>query len=528
MGTKRRRWEEFIGGDKVQVSDSGGKVGLYNIGNTCFMNTALQCLAHLDPFVAYFLSGKYREEINMTSPLSTRGEFVCAFAGLLQELWQKPQPAVRPSSLREVLQRRAPHLFDCYEQQDTQEFLAFCLDQLHEDLNRVERPPKPKTEREEEAEEKRQEGLDEEFVAALSWMQYLERGKSFLVDLFQGQLRSALTCRSCGHRARRFEAFLYLTVPVERTGSMGSVAQAIEKYLETEELSGDERWKCPKCKRKVDASKKMDIWKLPPVLVLHLKRFEFDMRRMRFGKIDKLLTCPLSLDLSGYVASPQREHSVYDIVAVANHIGPFGSGHYTAACQVSSLGREVGDWYCFNDDRVKPISANRVVGKDAYVIFLVRRAGEGQAMIRRQSASLPEVWPHFVSSRNSKVLDFYHGREADDGLVEASVKSSSSSEHAPPPQASLLAERASPSSSSAAGAPSAGRAKARPASGSRARSAARATKASAGTRVAPEPRPEASSASSASSPIAAGAGGLRRPVAAGKRPASKARSPVKM
>eukprot|EP00429_Kryptoperidinium_foliaceum_P000294 CAMPEP_0176021834 /NCGR_PEP_ID=MMETSP0120_2-20121206/10614_1 /TAXON_ID=160619 /ORGANISM="Kryptoperidinium foliaceum, Strain CCMP 1326" /LENGTH=418 /DNA_ID=CAMNT_0017354961 /DNA_START=78 /DNA_END=1330 /DNA_ORIENTATION=- len=411
--TKRRRWEEFIGGDRVSFSDGAGKVGLHNMGNTCFMNAALQCLAHLDPFIAYFLTGKYREEINLTSPLSTRGEFVCAFADLLQEMWQKPQSAVRPRLLREVLQRRAPHLFDQYEQQDAHEFLVFCLDQLHEDLNRVAHAPKPRTEKEDEAEEKRQEGLEEEFVAALSWMQYLERGKSFLVDLFQGQLRSSLTCSSCSHRARRFEAFLYLTVPVERRGSMNSVVQAIEKYLESEELSGDERWLCPKCKRKVDASKKIDIWKLPPVLVLHLKRFEFDPRRMRFGKIDKHLTCPLTIDLSGFVASPQREHCVYDVVAVANHIGPFGSGHYTACCQVSTVGREAVGWYAFNDDRVRQVSSSKAIGKDAYVIFLVRRAGEGQA-IHRQSMSLPEVWPHFVSSRNSKVLDFFHHRCDDD------------------------------------------------------------------------------------------------------------------
>jgi ubiquitin C-terminal hydrolase len=65
-----------------------GHAGLYNIGNTCYMNSSLQCLAHTVPFIIHYLSGKYREEINESNPLGCGGKLARAFGDLMMELWQ--------------------------------------------------------------------------------------------------------------------------------------------------------------------------------------------------------------------------------------------------------------------------------------------------------------------------------------------------------------------------------------------------------------------------------------------------------
>lgn len=269
-----------------------------------------------------------------------------------------------------------------------QEFLAFCLDGLHEDLNLA------VAERLGETEDEDEDGVaHEEYVAAVSWMRHLERGKSFLVDLFQGQLRSSLVCGVCGCRSRRFEPFLHLSMPVAKRG-MSKVTDALEQFLREEMLVGDEQWFCPKCKVKVDAMMKIDLWKLPPILLMHLKRFEFDMATQTFDNLKCVLDAPLTLDLSSFVSSPQREHATYDVVAVADHHGEFGSGHYTASCCLrTSVGRS---WLRFSDAAVTEVSPAEVISKNAYVIFLVRSAGRGQE-VKRQTVSLPEVWPHWVS-----------------------------------------------------------------------------------------------------------------------------------
>eukprot|EP00928_Gymnodinium_smaydae_P047186 TRINITY_DN31478_c0_g1_i1.p1 TRINITY_DN31478_c0_g1~~TRINITY_DN31478_c0_g1_i1.p1 ORF type:complete len:499 (-),score=133.21 TRINITY_DN31478_c0_g1_i1:175-1605(-) len=397
----------------VKFSKRAGKVGLKNLGNTCFMNAGLQCLSHIEPLVAYFLNGDFRKELNPTNPLSCKGELAQTFADLLRALWQSEQAAYDPRTFRKMLRRIAPHLFDGDEQQDVQEFLAFCIDGLHEDLNRIEGKPPPCSEKQQKEDERLGERKGDDFASALAWLRHLERGKSFLVDLMQGQLRSSLTCLKCGQESRRFDPFLYLSLPVEK--GMTQVSDAIGKYLEAEELTGSERWHCKRCKTKVNARKKIDVWKLPPVLVLHLKRFEFDPKSGEFVKTDNRLGMKLSsLDLSEFCSSPQRDGATYNVVGVANHTGEYGSGHYTATCKVpGKKGAEA--WHHFCDTTVKAYDGRNVVTRDSYVIFLVRNQSKRELAsmgvparpkasanllermsmpLRRQTLQSPQNWPH--------------------------------------------------------------------------------------------------------------------------------------
>jgi len=323
----------------------------------------------------------------------------------MRDVWQSDRRAHDPSDLHRKLARRAPHLFEGSEQQDVQEFLAFCLDGLHEDLNRVFRKPPPLSEAQEREDERLGQEQGEEVAAAVAWCRHLERGKSFLVDLLQGQLRSTLSCSRCGHTSRHFDPFQYLSLPV--TKSMSHVTDALSMFLEEEVLSGDEQWYCERCKSKVDATKKIDLWKLPPVLVLHLKRFEFDARALKYTKTENRLSMKLSLlDLTEFCSSRQRDGAVYNVVGVANHAGNFGSGHYTATCRVGGLGP--GTWHHFNDSLVTPFSGKSVVTRETYVIFLMRHQDPQDIarsarmlgrksrplLLRRQTLSTPEDWPH--------------------------------------------------------------------------------------------------------------------------------------
>lgn len=401
--------DDFRGGGRLP--QNAGKVGLRNLGNTCFMNAGLQCLSHVEPIAEFFLGGRYRDEVNTRNPLGSQGKLSTAFAELQTELWQPSSAVYQPRQLHKKFAALAPHLFEDYDQQDVQEFFAFCLDGLHEDLNRVVEKPAMRTEDEEKADEELGERHGEEFAAALAWLRYLERGKSFLVDLLQGQLRSSLICKQCGHCSWRFDPFLYLSLPVDK--KMTRVVSAMEKYLEEEHLTGDERWYCEKCKQKVDARKKIDLWMLPPVLVLHLKRFEFDSKTFRFRKISALLSSPLMLDFAPYCSTKQKDGAVYNIVCIANHLGAFGSGHYTATCRVGNAAS--GTYHYFDDERVRPLAAGEdVVGPEAYVIFLVRckaPTAETNAVphkagvLKRQTIALPELWPHWIVTRKSVVAN---------------------------------------------------------------------------------------------------------------------------
>ncbi|KAF9054527.1 hypothetical protein BJ165DRAFT_1439580 [Panaeolus papilionaceus] len=198
------------GSGSISKSLEPGTLGLGNMGNTCFMNSALQCLAHAKELTDYFLSDVYTEELNRDNPLGMGGAIAEAFGALLHRIWASSglSTSYSPREFKMQLQRFAPQ-FSGYQQHDSQELVAFLLDGLHEDLNRVIKKPyveKPDWEG----------GGDAEMVelAKKSWEGYMMRNDSVIVDLFQGQYRSTLVCPECSKISITFDPFMYLTLPL--------------------------------------------------------------------------------------------------------------------------------------------------------------------------------------------------------------------------------------------------------------------------------------------------------------------------
>ncbi|KAJ4951929.1 hypothetical protein NE237_028761 [Protea cynaroides] len=193
----------------VTKGDRGGLAGLQNLGNTCFMNSAIQCLVHTPPLVEYFLQD-FSEEINKQNPLGMHGELAVAFGDLLRRLWSSGRTPIAPRAFKGKLSRFAPQ-FSGYNQHDSQELLAFLLDGLHEDLNRVKHKPYIET--------KDANGRSDEEVATECWEYHKARNDSIIVDICQGQYKSTLVCPVCSKVSVTFDPFMYLSLPLPSTAT---------------------------------------------------------------------------------------------------------------------------------------------------------------------------------------------------------------------------------------------------------------------------------------------------------------------
>lgn len=123
-----------------------------------------------------------------------------------------------------------------------------------------------------------------------------------------------------------------------------TLEECLDEFERAEVLSEHDEWYCPRCKEHRRASKKFDLWKSPDILVVHLKRFS--SAGFRREKLDVLVQFPIeNLDLTTRVLNKEDgKEEIFDLIAVDEHSGGLGGGHYTAAAKNFIDGR----WYHFN------------------------------------------------------------------------------------------------------------------------------------------------------------------------------------
>ncbi|XP_042877801.1 ubiquitin carboxyl-terminal hydrolase 8-like [Penaeus japonicus] len=323
------------------------RTGLKNLGNTCYMNSILQCLNNTTPFVKYFIEGTYSDDINPTSKF--RGEVAEEFGAVIRALWCGQYRSIAMWDLKTTVGRYHKP-FQGYDQHDSHEFLIKLMDWVHEDLNKItgKKPP---------MKEQNHDNLPD-YVAAEKVMEEIRRrDQSIVQTLFHGLHRSTIECSVCGHRSLTFEPFSIISLSFPSHGRCSLKDMFHHFYKET-----NLEYKCCKCKKMRNCLRKLDIWKLPPILILHLNRFEHDVL---MKKTQSYVDFPLeNMDLTKYVAATNR-YTNFDLYGVSNHYGTMDGGHYTGFCK-SSITKT---WYKFDDHEVYELSRESVRSSAAYILF---------------------------------------------------------------------------------------------------------------------------------------------------------------
>ncbi|XP_068244406.1 ubiquitin carboxyl-terminal hydrolase 8-like [Palaemon carinicauda] len=324
------------------------RTGLKNLGNTCYMNSIIQCLNNSTPLVKYFVEGIYSEDINSNSKY--QGDVCEEMGAVFRALWCGQYRSIAMWDLKNTVGRfHKP--FQGYDQQDSHEFLIKLMDWLHEDLNKVTGKKLPMKEQD----------YDDipDYVAAEKMQEELRRrDDSIVCSLFHGLHRSVIECDTCSHRSLTFEPFSIISLSFPSSGRC-TLRELLQHYYKESRIE----YKCSKCKRLRSCVRKLDIWKLPPVLILHLNRFEHDVL---MKKKQNFVDFPLeNLDLGKHTAMKNNRYTNFDLYGVSNHYGTMDGGHYTAFCK-SSVNKL---WYKFDDHEVYELSRENVRSSAAYLLF---------------------------------------------------------------------------------------------------------------------------------------------------------------
>ncbi|XP_074875435.1 ubiquitin carboxyl-terminal hydrolase 42-like [Buteo buteo] len=301
--------------------------GLHNLGNTCFVNSVLQCLTYTAPLANYLLSREHSQSCRQQDFC-----MICIMEAHVNEVLHSSDSAIQPSAVINVLTRIGED-FQLGRQEDAHEFLHYTVDAMQ--------------------------------TACLSGSSELgmsSQATTIIHQTFGGFLRSRVTCLSCKAVSDSYEAFLDVPLDIK---AASSVTAALEDFVKPEQLDGENCFKCSKCDKMVAASKGFTVHCAPKVLTVCLKKFEDCTGR----KISKVVEYPEYLDLRPYMSQTAGEVLLYSLYAVLVHRGDScRAGHYLCYTKASN-----GLWYEMNDMAVNGCGIKTVLRQRAYLLFYVRR-----------------------------------------------------------------------------------------------------------------------------------------------------------
>ncbi|XP_008809370.1 ubiquitin carboxyl-terminal hydrolase 25-like [Phoenix dactylifera] len=322
----------------LQRRKAGPPLGLKNLGNTCYLNSVLQCLTYTPPLAQFCLASQHS---SLCKSMFAKRDKDCPFCILERQIARclsLDGPLDSPSKIQKCLTLFAEH-FRGGCQEDAHEFLRYVIDACHNTCLKLKRLSATT-------------GNASAVVGPITVMK----------DIFGGALLSQVKCLSCKGESNKTDEIMDISLDLFQSNSLND---ALARFFQPEVLDGNNKYSCGKCKKLSVARKQMFIFRAPNVLIIQLKRFE----GIHGGKINRNIEFEEVLVLSKFMYNAtQDSQPEYNLFGSIVHSG-FSpeSGHYYAYIKDA-----FGHWYCCNDAHVSLSSTQEVLSEKVYILFYIR------------------------------------------------------------------------------------------------------------------------------------------------------------
>lgn len=342
--------------------DKNGFTGLANIGNTCFLNSVIQVLAHT-PEIIQILDTVPPISLAPTANINHLLAFECK--QLIKMMWDKNQ-TIAPNRFLQIVQivstKKGNDIFSGFSQNDVSEFLLFLIEGIHKTISKSAKVTISGTAVNEvdAIAKKCYETIRDIYIKDHSPIYTKFYGMCF-TEIWSKEEPSVILSRKCEHY---FMIDLPLPPPEIKSPTL---YDCFDNYVAREIMEGENAWYNETTKQKQDVYKKISFWNFPPVLVINLKRYKDAVR-----KDHRLVEFPVDreLVLSRYVVSYGNLKYRYRLYATCNHHGgSIMGGHYTSCV---SPANSPGEWFHFNDTVITPMEQQMVISPQTSCLFYRR------------------------------------------------------------------------------------------------------------------------------------------------------------
>ena len=362
--------------------DNEPKIGLANIGATCYMNATLQCFSHTTKLTNYYLAPKNKNIVT-----SNQKKFSREYYEVIKKLWIKKynnnKNFYSPDRFKNILSQMEP-LFQGIAANDSKDLVNFILQTLHSELN---------TANGQNQNNYNVNQLDENLMLNHFLQDYKENQKSIISDIFFGISETKTECLNClkmrqmqgnyNHvYVHNFQIINFIIFPLEEIRKakyqnyfnnffMGNsnevyLSDCFDYYQKVELMDGENQMYCNYCNSNSPSYYSTTLYSSPQIFILILNRGRGNIYnvKLNFSEI---------INIGNYVKMKMNTNLIYHLYAIVTHIGPSSmSGHFIAFCKSPIDGK----WYKFNDaivDYVGDFNNNVSNFGTPYILFYERQ-----------------------------------------------------------------------------------------------------------------------------------------------------------